>query len=100
MSVKTNLIIDQGSDFTANVSVTSARSSLTGQCVMRKNYSSSRSNSLNVTTANGLVTLSMNSYNTGLLTPGRYVYDCVLSSNTSTIRVIEGIITVTPGVTR
>jgi len=52
--------------------------------------------------ANGEITLSMTAANTANLTPGRSVFD-LLINNTSTgikTRVIEGIIIVSPGVTK
>ena len=51
--------------------------------------------------ANGEITLSMTAANTANLTPGRSVFD-LLITNTSTgikTRVVEGIIVVSPGVT-
>lgn len=52
-------------------------------------------------TANGEVTISMTSANTANLTPGRYMYDVIITSPQSvTTRVVEGIVVVAPGVTR
>jgi len=43
----------------------------------------------------------MTSANTANLTPGRYVYDLVITSPASEkTRVVEGIVVVTPGVTQ
>jgi hypothetical protein len=43
----------------------------------------------------------MNSANTSVVTPGRYVYDVLLTSGTGIkTRIIEGIVTVLPSVTR
>jgi len=45
--------------------------------------------------------LSMTSANTGALTPGRYLYDLLITSEGGTkTRVIEGIVNVLPGVTQ
>jgi len=42
----------------------------------------------------------MNAFNTSLLKEGRYVYDIVITSNSGVkTRVVEGQVTVTPGVT-
>jgi hypothetical protein len=52
---------------------------------------------------NGVITISMNAANTANMFPGRYVYDVVLQSVTdpadSTVRILEGIVDVSPGVT-
>jgi len=74
---------------------------------MRKSYYSSNATAVFSTTVNGLngqILLNLNANQTANVYPGRYVYDVVIydqndSSNT-TIRVLEGIINVTPRVTR
>jgi hypothetical protein len=51
--------------------------------------------------ANGEITLSMTAANTANLTPGRMVFDLLITSPTSIkTRVIEGIIVISPGVTQ
>jgi hypothetical protein len=51
--------------------------------------------------ANGEITLSMTAANTANLTPGRQVFDLLITSPTSIkTRVIEGIIVISPGVTQ
>jgi hypothetical protein len=43
----------------------------------------------------------MTSANTSNLTPGRYVYDVIITSSANVVtRVVEGIVTVLPSVTR
>ena len=71
---------------------------------MRKSYYST-SNTIITSTitgnANGEITLSMTAANTANLTPGRYVYDLLITSPTSVkTRVVEGIATILPSVTR
>ena len=110
MAIKTNLLIDQGTDFSVTINVLDndnepiSLNHFTGAAQMRKYYTSSRYYPFQVQVANGSVTLSMNSTVTGTITPGRYVFDCELTSNTANTiiisRIIEGIATVTPGVTR
>ena len=57
--------------------------------------------SVSISSAFGQVTLSMNSATTATITPGRYVYDCELTSSANVVsRLVEGIVTVTPQVTR
>jgi hypothetical protein len=55
-----------------------------------------------VTVANsGTVTLSLSANATANISYGRYVYDCEITSNAAIVtRVQEGIVTVTPEVTR
>ena len=71
---------------------------------MRKSYYSSSYNIITSTVtgiANGEITLSMTSANTANLTPGRQIFDLVITSPTGTVtRVVEGIIVISPGVTR
>ena len=51
--------------------------------------------------ATGTLTLTLNNSVTSALTAGRYVYDVELTDSSSKIsRILEGIVTVTPEVTR
>jgi hypothetical protein len=51
--------------------------------------------------ANGEITLSMTSANTANLTPGRSVFDLLITAPSGIkTRVVEGIIMISPGVTR
>jgi TRAP-type mannitol/chloroaromatic compound transport system substrate-binding protein len=72
---------------------------------LRKSYYSSSANTLTATVtgnANGEITLTMTAANTAALTPGRYVYDLVITNtvDNSKTRVIEGTAIVLPSVTR
>lgn len=105
MAIKSNIVIDQGSDYEVTIDVTDANNVPTnltgyvGAAQMRKHYTSLTSTPFTVSIfANtGAVTLSMNSATTGVLSPGRYVYDCELTSNTNVVtRLVEGIVTVSP----
>jgi len=108
MATKANLVIDQGTTFSTIITVADAEgvaldlSNYTGAAQMRKHYSSSNSFSFTIYVANtGTVTLSMSANTTANITSGRYVYDCEITSNTGVVsRIAEGIITVTPEVTR
>jgi hypothetical protein len=109
MAIKTNIVIDQGSDYEVTVNVRDANNApvtltgYTGAAQMRKHYTSLTSYSFGVTvTANtGEVTLSMSANTSNLISPGRYVYDCELTSSSNTkIRIVEGLVTITPQVTR
>ena len=71
---------------------------------IRKSYYSTTANSFTSTitsNANGEITLSMTAANTANLTAGRYLYDLLITApDTTKTRVVEGIITVLPSVTR
>jgi len=71
---------------------------------MRKSYYAT-SNTIITSTitgnANGEITLSMTAANTANLTPGRQVFDLLITSSTGVkTRVVEGVIVISPGVTR
>jgi hypothetical protein len=108
MATKANLVIDQGTTFSTIITVADAEgvaldlSNYTGAAQMRRHYSSTNSTSFVVTVANsGTVTLSLSANATANIPYGRYVYDCEITSNAAIVtRVQEGIVTVTPEVTR
>ena len=50
--------------------------------------------------ATGVITISLTATQTAALKSGRYVYDCESASGSETLRVQEGILTVTPQVTK
>lgn len=110
MALKANIVIDQGASFETTIDVTDEDGTVvnltgyTGAAQMRKHYTSSAQTAFTVaiSSAAGQVTLSMNSATTNSISAGRYVYDLELTETaTSTVtRLVEGIVTVTPGVTR
>ena len=73
---------------------------------MRKTYESSSASATFTTaisnpTTDGQVTLTMTDTVTTALSPGRYVYDLIVTSSVGLkTRVVEGQAIVTPGVTR
>ena len=110
MAAFSELLIEQGATFSSTVNVedsAGAAINLHGYSAasqMRKSYYSSSYTVITSTvtgTSNGEITLSMTASNTSSLTPGRYVYDVIITSPTSVVtRVVEGIVTVLPSVTR
>jgi hypothetical protein len=109
VAIKANLDIDQGSTFQTTINVTDENDDIvnltgyTGVAQMRKHYTSSTSYSftVSISPAIGTVTLSMTANATANIVSGRYVYDCELTdTNGAVTRLIEGIATVTPQVTR
>jgi len=108
MAIKTNLTVDQGATFVYNIYLIDVDGNpfditgYSGNSQIRKTYTSTSYTTMNVaiTGASGLITLSMNSVTTANLASSRYVYDLELSSNNVTSRIVEGYVTVNPGVTR
>lgn len=108
MAQKINLIIDQGTTYKTSFLVNADdgsplnMSSYTAASQIRKTYTSSNSVSF-TTSANstGWVSLSLDSNATSNLTSGRYVYDVEITSPSNVVsRIVEGLVTVTPQVTR
>lgn len=109
MATKANLLIDQGATFSTTVTVTDDEgiamnlSGYTGAAQIRKHYTSSNSVNFSVSIAgsDGEVTLGLTANATSLISPGRYVYDCEITNGNGIVsRILEGIVTVTPEVTR
>jgi len=71
---------------------------------MRKSFYATSSTIITSTVtgnANSEITLSMTAANSANLTPGRMVFDLLITSPASVkTRVIEGIIVISPGVTQ
>ena len=108
MSVKYNLVIDQGSTFSTSFEVKDENgdaidlSTYTANSQMRKHYATSNYTSFSVAAnSSGGITISLTANTTANLVAGRYVYDVTITSNVAVVtRVAEGIATVTPRVTR
>jgi hypothetical protein len=108
MAIKTNITVDQGANFAYNVYLVDTDGNpfnLTGYTAnsqIRKTYTSTTFNTISTTVnaAAGSITLTMNSVITANLSSTRYVYDLELYSSNVTSRIVEGFVTVNPGVTR
>lgn len=108
MATKVNLVVDQGTTFTTSITFNDETgntinfSTYSGAAQMRKHFTSSNSVSFTVAlTSNGVVTLGLTANQTANLVAGRYVYDLEVTDSSNQIsRLIEGIVTVTPNVTR
>ena len=104
------LTIEQGASYSTSVTVSDAFGSatnLTGYTAaaqLRKSYYSTSATDFTVSITNaggGEITMSLSSANTANLTPGRYMYDLLITSPTSVkTRVVEGIAVILPSVTR
>jgi DNA-directed RNA polymerase alpha subunit len=112
MAAYTELIMDQGSTFNNIINltddVTNATLNIIGYEVrsqMRRSYYSANATA-NITCtitdyANGEITMSMTAANTAAIKAGRYLFDLeTVDRLNTTVRVLEGIITVTPQITR
>lgn len=109
MAIKGNLVIDQGTDFSALIEVDQPDGQdfpLSGYTVaaqMRKNYASSTAYDFTATISvgNAEIEIKMANTLTSIIEPGRYLYDVEITSPAGEVtRVVEGIVTVTPGITR
>ena len=108
MAAKVNIVIDQGATFNTTYTIHDSIdepidfTGFTANSQIRKTYSSSNSYTFDVSLSNsGLVTLFMNAATTNSIVAGRYVYDVEVESLSGIrSRIVEGIVTVTPQVTR
>lgn len=111
MAVVSNLSIDQGTTYSVTVEVTdttgTARdlSGYTARSQMRRSYYTNSNVSFSANILNpgeGEITLSLTAAQTSGLKLGRYVYDLeIVETSTGKVeRIVEGIVTVYPEVTR
>lgn len=109
MAIKANLLVDQGSTFVTTLNLTDPDdvpldlTLYTGSSQIRKHFTSSNSTSFTVALGGntGVITLSLSANATANLTAGRYMYDVEIADASSSVtRVVEGIVTVTPNITR
>ena len=108
MSIKANITIDQGATYSTTISLTDPYgtplliSGYTAAGQIKRSYTSINTVSLTATinAAASQLTLSLTANQTGSMYPGRYVYDVqVVDPQNNVTRLLEGIATVTPGVT-
>lgn len=111
MATKANLVIDQGTTYSTTLTLTDDNgdplnlSGFYANSEIRKWYTSTTvaaTFTTNINTQSGEITLTLESYETANLVAGRYVYDVEITqqSTGAVSRVVEGIVTVTPEVTR
>lgn len=112
MAAFVELYIDQGTNFNNVINitddVTNAAVNISGYTAisqMRRSYYSANI-SANITctitdAANGELTMSMTAANTANIKAGRYVFDLkVIDTSNITSRILEGIVNITPQVTK
>ena len=110
MAAFTELLIEQGASFSTTINVSDSAGAAinlygyTASSQMRKSYYATSNTIISAVVtgnANGEITLSMTSANTANLTPGRSVFDLLITAPSGIkTRVVEGIIVISPGVTR
>ena len=111
MASISNIFIDQGATFTTTLTINDANGSaldLTGYTAIaqiRKSPSSSISDSFTATFVSprttGQITISLTDTQTTALEAGRYNYDVLITDSGGTkTRVVEGIATINPSVSR
>ena len=110
MATRSDMIIDQGSTFSTVVTITDTDGSVvnltgyTANSQIRKHATSANTQATFTITnggTSGQLTLGLDYANTASLAAGRYVYDVEVTSGANVrSRVLEGIVTVTPEVTR
>ena len=106
-----NLYIEQGSTYNTNITLddvygeTYNLSGYTANSQIRKSYYSSNATATFSTTIDsqiGTISLDLTSQITANIAPGRYVYDATITDIQSgkITRILEGVIDVSPRVTR
>ena len=113
MAAKANIIIDQGADFSTIITASDDvgnpvnLTGYTGSAHVRKSFASNFFYEFDVDfpspQTQGQVRLRMSRSRTDSIPPGRYVYDVEITSPEpldERTRLVEGIVTVTPSVTR
>lgn len=104
---KVNTSFEQGTTVSISFSLTNEDgsdydlSSSTARAQMRKHYDSVNSTPFSCYISNSVITLSLTPAQSSNVEAGRYVYDVeVVDSSNNVKRVVEGLITVYPEVTK
>ena len=109
MASKANLVIDQGSTFSTDLSLSDengdglALNGYTANSQIRRWYTSTNAAATfttSINTVSSVITLTLTANQTSNLVSGRYVYDVEITDGVEVSRIVEGIVTVTPQVTR
>jgi len=105
-----NLYLEAGTTFSTTITLDDVYLNAynlvgyTAASQMRKSYYSANASATfatSINTSTGQITLILDAPTTANLTPGRYVYDTIITSSTNQVtRILEGTIDVSPGVTR
>ena len=105
-----NLYLEQGTTFNTTITLDDVYGSvydLSGYTVnsqIRKSYYSANATAIFTTSINagsGTITLNLSTNVTANISPGRYVYDTTIKDSSGNVtRVLEGIVDVSPRVSR
>ena len=112
MAIQQNLVLEQGADFQAVIKLYADNISplnlagYTGESQMRRSYDSVSASAVLAVSipiaTNGEIYLNLSAASSTGLRYGRYLYDVLITESSTGVktRAVEGIITVTPRVTR
>lgn len=108
MATKANIVIDQNATFNTEIDLTDDvgepldLTGYTAKSQIRRWYTSTTAAAdFDLTLSGGSILLSLSANSTANLVYGRYVYDVTLTDVSNNVtRVVEGIVTVTPGVSK
>jgi hypothetical protein len=105
-----NLYLEQGTSFSTTITLDDIYQNaynlvgFSASSQMRSSYYSANATAVFSTGINantGVVTLSLSANTTANITPGRYVYDAIINDGHGNItRILEGVVDVSPSVTR
>jgi len=105
-----NLYLEQGTTFNTTITLDDVYGDVydltgyTANSQIRKSYYSSNATATfaaSISSNSGTITLSLTSATTANINPGRYVYDTTITNtNGEVTRVLEGVVDVSPRVTR
>lgn len=101
------MVLNQGDTFSTTLNLTDDNgnplnlSGFTASATMKKWYASNVVFAFNTSINNslGTITLEMDANVTANIFSGRFVYDVDITDGTSSTRIVEGMVTVSPGVT-
>ena len=107
MAYKVNLVIDGKTDFQHIFELNDENNDdyitngYTANGAIKKSYSSLNYIAVFQTElSNGNLIIKLSNEQTANITPGRYLYDVIIKDSSNVIsRVVEGMVTVTPGIT-
>lgn len=105
------LTINQGANLVSVITLTNDDNSpmnlantVFASQIRKSYYSTSPTANINVAVfganSNGQIRLTLSADETANISPGRYLYDITMTANNNVTRIQEGIVTVTPSVTR
>jgi len=104
-----NLYIEQGSTYSTTITLDDVNGSTynlvnyTANSQIRKSYYQTNATAFFTTSINsntGTITLGLDAATSANIVSGRYVYDTIIRSGSSVIRILEGIAEVSPSVSR